>query len=146
MGGVLLSRAVCNILEADSEYLLRHGHTYSGHTGAAAACLANIDLIEKERLVDRANDIGTRLSSGLKKLVVNGDIREVRGVGALWAARLNNDDTETTAKVRDRMLDLGVIVRPLYDSIAFCPPLVMDDEDIDLMVDVLAQAICEVTV
>jgi len=144
LGGVVLSRAVCNVLEADPEYLLRHGHTYSGHTGAAAACLANIDLIERERLVDRANHIGIRLSSGLKKLVVNGDIREVRGVGALWAARLNNDDTETTTKIRDHMLDLGVIVRPLYDSIAFCPPLVMDDADIDHMIYVLAQAIREV--
>lgn len=146
LGGVVLSRAVCDVLEEDPEYLFRHGHTYSGHTAASAACLANIDLIQMEGLVDRANDIGLRLSSGLEKLVAKGEIREVRGVGAIWAARLNNEDTETTVKIRDRMLNHGVIARPLYDSIAFCPPLVMNNTDIDRMIDVLSQAIHEVTI
>ena len=56
---------------------------------------------------------------------------------------LNNDDLETTTAIRDRMLDLGVIARPIGDSIAFCPPLIMGDDDVDTMVDVLAQAIRE---
>ena len=78
---------------------------------------------------------------GSRPLADDGSIREVRGVGAIWAARLNNDDLATTVAVRDRMLDLGVVVRPIGDSIAFCPPLIMSDEDVDKMVDALAQAL-----
>lgn len=149
LGGVVVSRAVCNVLEQqqqqrDPDYLFRHGHTFSGHTAACAACMANLDLMEKEKLVDRAKTVGARLSDGLERLLQEGAIREVRGVGAIWAARLNNDDFETTVATRDRMLDLGVIARPLYDSIAFCPPLVMSDSDVDRMVDSLAQAIRDV--
>ena len=95
--------------------------------------------------MDRANEIGARLVSGLEKLLATKTIREIRGVGAIYAVRLNNDDLATTVAIRDRMLDLGVIIRPLYDSIAFCPPLIMTDHEVDTMVKVLAQAIHEVT-
>ena len=95
--------------------------------------------------MDRANEIGARLVSGLEKLLATKVIREIRGVGAIYAVRLNNDDLATTVAIRDRMLDLGVIIRPLYDSIAFCPPLIMTDHEVDTMVKVLAQAIHEVT-
>ena len=141
LGGVIVSRDVCDVLEADPDYILRHGHTYSAHPASCAAALVNIDIIEREGLADRANHIGERLSAGLQALADDGSIREVRGVGAIWAARLNNDDLATTVAVRDRMLDLGVVVRPIGDSIAFCPPLIMSDEDVDTMVDALAQAL-----
>jgi len=143
LGGVVASRGVCDVLEADPDFLLRHGHTYSAHPASCAAGLANIDIIEREGLVERANHIGERLSAGLHALAGDGSIRGVRGVGAIWAAHLNNDDLETTTAIRDRMLDLGVIARPIGDSIAFCPPLIMGDDDVDTMVDVLAQAIRE---
>lgn len=141
LGGVIVGRNVCDVLEADPDFILRHGHTYSAHAASCAAGLANIDIIEREGLVDRANHIGERISSGLNALAGDGTIRGVRGVGAIWAAHLNNDDLATTVAVRDRMLDLGVVARPIGDSIAFCPPLVMHDEDVDTMVDVLAQAV-----
>lgn len=141
LGGVIVGRNVCDVLEADPDFILRHGHTYSAHAASCAAGLANIDIIEREGLVDRANHIGERISSGLNALAGDGTIRGVRGVGAIWAAHLNNDDLATTVGVRDRMLDLGVVARPIGDSIAFCPPLVMNDEDVDTMVDVLAQAV-----
>ena len=46
--------------------------------------------------------------------------------------------------IRDRMTDLGVICRAINGALAFCPPLVMSDADVDLMVDVAAQAIREI--
>jgi adenosylmethionine-8-amino-7-oxononanoate aminotransferase len=136
---------VCDVLEADPAYLFRHGHTFSGHTAACAACLANVDIIEREGLVARADRVGARLSAGLRALAENGAVRGARGVGALWSAQLHGgEDVGVATAVRDAMLDLGVIVRPLYDSIAFCPPLVMEDEDVDAMVDALARAVGQV--
>ncbi len=144
MGGVIVSREICDVLEADPDYLFRHGFTYSGHPAAAAAAVANIDLIESEGLVARARDIGERMSKGLSALVGDGNLAGYRGVGALWAAQLpEGTEPAHTVAVRDAMLDhagVGVVCRPIGDSLAFCPPLVMSDADIDTVLDVLAAA------
>lgn len=141
MGGVIISRAVCDELEGDPDFLFRHGFTYSGHPAAAAAAVANIDIIENEGLVARAQMIGERFSKGLQALTGDGNISGYRGVGALWAAKLaEGTDYQQTVAIRDTMLDNGVVCRPIGDSLAFCPPLVIDDADIDTVLDVLADA------
>ncbi len=142
LGGVILSRAVCDTFESDPEFLFRHGYTYSGHPASAAAAIANIDIIEREGLVDRANEIGVRFEAGLSAMVGDGLLNAVRGVGAIWAGQLpEGTEPAQTIAIRDNMLDNGVICRPIGDSLAFCPPLVMTDDDIDTVLDVMATAI-----
>jgi putrescine---pyruvate transaminase len=136
LGGVLCSRAVCDVLEADPAYVFMHGYTYSGHPAAAAAALANLDIIEREGLVARARHIGDRMEAGLRALRADGVIDSYRGHGAVWAARLLGE--ADAVPVRDAMVDAGVIVRGIIDSIAFCPPLIIDDADLDTCLDVLA--------
>jgi putrescine aminotransferase len=144
MGGVLISRKVCDILEADSDFIWMHGYTYSAHPAACAAAIANIDLIERDGLVERANTVGDRLSAGLHALMGDGMFVEVRGRGAIWAAQLGGEDvTARGIAIRDRMLDLGVACRAINGAIAFCPPLTIEDEDIDRIVDICAQAVRE---
>ena len=144
MGGVLLSRSVCDTLEADDEFTFMHGYTYGGHPPACAAAIANIDLLESEGLVERANHVGERLSAGLNALMADDMFVEVRGVGAMWAAQLDGEDcTPRGLEIRDRMLELGVACRSINGAISFCPPLVMEDRDVDRMVDVCAQAVRE---
>ncbi len=144
VGGVLISRAVADVMEADPDFLFRHGYTYSGHPAGAAAVVANIDLIEKEGLVDRANSVGERMSAGLHALASDGSLSEVRGIGGIWAGALAEGTTyERSTAIRDTMLDNGVIARPIGDSIAFCPPLIISDADIDICIDVLADAIAK---
>jgi adenosylmethionine-8-amino-7-oxononanoate aminotransferase len=139
---VIVSRQVCDVLEADPDYLFRHGYTYSGHPAGAAAALVNLDIIESEGLVKRANDIGDRFVSGLSALVGDGILAAYRGVGAIWAAQLpEGTEPAHTVAIRDKMLDAGVICRPIGDSLAFCPPLIIDDADIDRCIDVMATAI-----
>jgi len=141
MGGVIISRAVCDQLEADPDYMFRHGFTYSGHPAGAAAAVANIDIIERDGLLDRSRKIGERFSKGLQALTSDGNLSGYRGIGALWAAKLpEGTEYPQTVAVRDRMLDLGVVCRPIGDSLAFCPPLVIEDVDIDKVLDVLAAA------
>ena len=141
MGGVIVSRAICDQLEADPAFLFRHGFTYSGHPAAAAAAVANIDIIENEGLIERSRLIGERLSNGLQALTGDGNLSGYRGVGALWAAKLpEGTEYPQTVAVRDAMLDMGVVCRPIGDSLAFCPPLVIEDADIDRVLDVLAAA------
>ena len=139
LGGVVVGRAVREPLEADPGFFLRHGHTYSGHPTACAAALANLDIMEREGLVERANHVGARLSAGLRSLERDGVLAGVRGDGAVWAAAIH--DGIDAGAIRDGMVKLGVIPRPLPgNALAFCPPLVISDADIDRCVDALAEA------
>jgi putrescine---pyruvate transaminase len=140
LGGVLVGAAVRGPLEADASFWLRHGHTYSGHAAACAAALANLDIIESEGLVERADHVGRRLSDGLRSLAADGAVAETRGEGAVWAVALH-PGVDPVA-VRDRCLAGGMITRAVgADTLTFCPPLVTTDAQIDRIVDVLAGAL-----
>jgi len=139
LGGVLVGKNVLVALEADPEFFLRHGYTYSGHAAACAAALKNLEIIEREGLVVRANHIGTRLATGLKALEADGIIDHARGVGGVWAAGLRAD--QNCVKIRDRMLELGAITRAINtDTNTFCPPLVITDSELDKLLDNFATA------
>ncbi|MTV25007.1 aspartate aminotransferase family protein [Nitriliruptoraceae bacterium ZYF776] len=140
LGGVLVTPRVLASFAAHPEVVLRTGHTYSGHPAASAAALVNLDLLVEEELLPRANVLGARLAEGLRSLRTDGEVTQVRGDGAVWAVEL--PDGVAAPTVRDRMLDDGVITRPIGGStLAFCPPLVMTDAQVDRVVDTLAAAL-----
>jgi putrescine---pyruvate transaminase len=138
LGGVLVGPAVRAGLEADDSFFLRTGYTYSGHPTVCAAAHANLDILEREGLLERAFHVGARLSAGLASLAADGQIAGHRGDGAVWAAALRDD--QDAMALRDAMLAGGVITRAINtDTLAFCPPLVIDDASIDRIVDTLAE-------
>jgi adenosylmethionine-8-amino-7-oxononanoate aminotransferase len=139
LGGVFVNGTVRAALEADPDFRLMTGYTYSGHATACAAALTNLDIIEREGLLTSATRIGERLGDGLRSLADDGLIGGVRGEGAMWAAAMRPD--QDAAGLRDGALRRGVIVRPIGDhSITFCPPLVCTDHQIDRIVDAVAAA------
>ena len=139
LGGVFVGSAVRKPLEADPDFFLRHGYTYSGHASACAAALVNLEIIEREGLQDRAKHIGQRIGDALKALAQDGVIDHARGDGAVWAAGLHA--TQSNIKIRDRMLELGAITRAINaDTNTFCPPLVITDSQLDKLLDAFAQA------
>ena len=140
LGGVVVGRVVRDALEADPDFLLRHGHTYSGHPAAAAAAIANLEVTEKEGLLERARAVGERLAAGLRELQRDGLLAEVRGAGAVWAAGLHEDLDAPT--LREHMLADGVVTRPIGTStLAFCPPLVITDAQVDQCVEAVGAAV-----
>jgi len=140
LGGVLVGPAVHDALSADPAFVLRHGYTYSGHAAACAAGLVCLDITEREGLAARATAVGERLATGLGGLRDTGLLTDVRGVGALWGVSL--PEGLDPVVVRDRMLDDGVVVRPIAPStLAICPPLVIQDQDVDLIVSTMQAAL-----
>jgi putrescine---pyruvate transaminase len=140
LGGVLVGTAVRQALEADPSFWLRHGFTYSGHAGAAAAGHAVLDILERESLLASARHVGARLEDGLRSLHRDGLVREVRGEVAVWAVALH--EGHDPMQVRDHVLAGGVITRAVgTDTLTFCPPLVTTDEQVDRIVDTLASAL-----
>ncbi len=137
LGGVFVGPGPRAALERDPDFFLRHGFTYSGHPVACVAALTNLAIMRREGLVERATHVGAQLSGGLRSLAADGVIDHTRGEGAMWAAGLRPDQNAMT--IRDEMLRRGVICRAINtDTLTFCPPLVITDDQVGRIVDTLA--------
>jgi adenosylmethionine-8-amino-7-oxononanoate aminotransferase len=139
LGGVITGSVINASLTADPSFFLRHGYTYSGHATVCAAALKNIEIMKREQLVQRAQHVGQRIEAGLAALSLDGTLTGYRGAGAIWAGKL--PDSLDATVVRDAMITKGVIARSIPGVIAFCPPLVITDAQVDTMLDVFASVV-----
>ena len=121
-----------------------HGHTTSLHPVGAAAALANLDILEREGLMDRAANIGPFFQKRLRDAVLDHPlVGEVRGEGLIAAVELVADRAGRTPfpperrigmRLHELLLEEGVVSRALGDSMAFCPPLVIGEDELDEVV------------
>lgn len=139
LGGVITNGVVNDALLSDPAFFLRTGYTYSGHATVCAAALKNLEIMERENLLDRATHVGARIEDGLRALTNDGTLTGYRGAGAIWAGKLP-DGMDATA-VRDTMIKRGVIARAIPGVIAFCPPLVITDDELNTVLDVFASVV-----
>jgi adenosylmethionine-8-amino-7-oxononanoate aminotransferase len=141
LGGVVVGSRLRGWLEADEATVLMHGGTYSGHPSCCAAALANLEIMRREQLPERAREAGKRLRAGLEQLRDHDSVAEVRGVGLMQAVALKQP--VVAAGVAEAMLARGVIGRalPYANAVAFSPPLIISDEEVDELVDGLGQAL-----
>lgn len=141
LGGVITGAAVNAALVSDPSFFLRTGYTYSGHATVCAAALKNLEIMEREQLLQRATHVGALIENGLRALTTDGTLTGYRGAGAIWAGKLP-EGIDATA-VRDKMISRGVIARAIPGVIAFCPPLVITDEEVATVLDVFASVVLE---
>lgn len=135
MGAVLIGPRVMDMLDG-TPFL--HGFTYNGHPVGAAVSLANLDIIENERLLERANVVGSRILKGLESLEGEPGVFEVRGVGMAFGVELDIDDVKP---VVEAIRDEGVLVRGSGRNIVMSPPLVVTHEEADLLVNTVSSAV-----
>jgi adenosylmethionine-8-amino-7-oxononanoate aminotransferase len=134
MGAVLVHDRLFGMLEGTQ---LRHGFTYNGHAVGAAVALANLAIVDREGLLDRAVAVGERMLARLAPAEELDAVAEVRGVGAMLGVELVPDrDAGPVALAARRN---GVIVRASGQKIVMSPPLVITDEQADTIVDVLLE-------
>lgn len=129
---------------------LGHGFTAGGHPVAAAVALENIKIIEEDNLVEHAAHIGKILLDGLNRFADHPLVGEVRGQGLIAAVELVADRTtkapfEVTGKLgrylAGRAQEHGLITRNMGDAIAFCPPLITTEAEIQLILERFARAL-----
>jgi adenosylmethionine-8-amino-7-oxononanoate aminotransferase len=133
MGAVLIGERVIDML-ADTPF--RHGFTYNGHPVGAAVALTNLDIIDREGLLERAKELGVYMLEKLQPLGGMRPVAEVRGVGLMLGLELAEgfDAAPVATGCRER----GVIVRATGQKIVMSPPLVIEREQIDGIVEVLS--------
>ncbi|GAB3504598.1 aspartate aminotransferase family protein [Amycolatopsis cihanbeyliensis] len=132
MGAVLVGERVLRLADGAA---FRHGFTYNGHPVGAAVALANIDILEREGLLDRAKEVGAAIRAGLEPLAELEHVREVRGVGLMLGVELDRDAASVQAGARRD----GLIVRAAGTNIIISPPLVISDEQARTLVRVVRE-------
>lgn len=144
LGGIQFTDAIRDSIEGASDAeIWMHGYTYSGHATACAVGLANIELIEREGLAERAKALGPRLLSGLQTLLEFPFVGEVRGLGLVCGVEIVADkdsktpDAALAGKIAKMAQDRGLRTRTLGSTLAFSPPLVISEEEIDEIVSIL---------
>jgi putrescine aminotransferase len=149
LGATLASDEIAAALEEGG--YLAHGFTYTGHPVACAAALANLDVIERDGLVERVrDDVGPRFQAALRRLAGHPAVAEVRGTGLIGALELRRPPQGPRAGAAPNTLGLaahelareeGVIVRGIRDLVAMSPPLVVSHDELDRMFAALGRAL-----
>ncbi len=131
-----------------------HGHTYTGNPLGCAAALANIELFEEERTLEKLQPKIEHLKGRLEEFKELKHVGDIRQKGFMVGVELVKDkDTKepfpygerTGFKVIYKARERGVVIRPLGDVIVILPPLVIDTPELDRLLDVIKWAIKEVT-
>ncbi len=151
LGACIFSDKIWDVIsESGHGRFFAHGYTYSSHTVAAAAALKNIEIMEREKILEHVRSVGPyfveRLNE-LRDLEMVGDVR-----GSHFMACVEFVKNKTTGETFPEDMDigklvsneadrLGLIVRPIVNLNIMSPPLICTTEDIDFIVDTLRQAI-----
>jgi len=145
LGGVLVKESIYETFMsapgAGMEFF--HGYTYSGHPLACAAGIAALDVYEEEGLFSKP-DLAAYFEQGvhsLKSLPNVVDCRNLGLIGAVELASRAGAAGERGYEVFEKCWDRGVFVRPVGDSVAFCPPLIAQKKHLDQMFGTVAEVL-----
>ncbi len=158
LSGVIVGERVWSVLEngTDQWGAIGHGYTYSGHPMGAAAANCNLDIIEREGLVQNAADVGAYLQQCMADTFKDHPlVGDTRGVGLLHALEFSSDklrrehfdpNLKVGPQIAAACLEQGLIARamPHGDILGFAPPLIANRNDIDTIVDKAHQAVNKV--
>jgi 4-aminobutyrate--pyruvate transaminase len=147
ISAVMISPEICDAIETESGRIgtFGHGYTYSGHPVAAAVALKTIEIYQTRDIVGHVRAVSPRFQTRLAKLGEHPLVGEAKGVGLIGgieivadkATKKSFEPAKTAAiQIGKFIEDEGVIVRPLMgDRIALCPPLVINESEIDELFD-----------
>ena len=151
LGGVLVGERVRAPFWDDDVpgAVFRHGYTYSGHAGAAAAAMANLDIIEEEGLIARVASLEPVLDVAVRRLEGTPGVGEVRTVGLTAAVAFSAALLATDPGLPERAVVAawrhGVATRVLRGhALQISPPFVITEAEITTMIDGLGAALEDV--
>ncbi len=153
LGAITVSEPVYQALIDESKKLgvFAHGFTYSGHPVACAVALKTIEIYERINIVRHVQTVSPAFQSRLKALAGHPLVGEARGIGLIGALEVVKDKATKESfdarqgvgpKIVALAQDEGLICRAVAgDSIALCPPLIINQDEINTMFDALAKAL-----
>jgi adenosylmethionine-8-amino-7-oxononanoate aminotransferase len=149
LGGVVVGPRVQEPFWSGEGTWFRHGYTYSGHAAACAAGLANLEILERERLVERVVELEPQLAEQVHALRDHSLVSETRVIGLTAAVELEAEALASEPALVDRVVararDHGVLTRSLRGSaLHVSPPFVITSQQIGALVDGFRDALDDV--
>lgn len=138
-GGIPMSALVMNEKTANVFSAGSHASTFGGNPVAAAAALAVIEIIEGEKLLDKATEIGTLLKEALQGFVDQYDkLLEVRGKGMMLGLVVDGEAKD----VVEALAAQGLLALTAGKNVVrFLPPLSLKEEDLEEAIDMISDAL-----
>jgi len=151
LGGVMVSARLFEELRRSNhpDAMFAHGLTYSSHPIGCAVAIRNIELLE-DGILDHVGKIAPYFQGRLKTLESLALVGEVRGIGLMAgvecvADREHNNplqiDIDVGKRIDSHCQKLGLLVRHLINMCVMSPPLVIDEAQVDMMVEILREGI-----
>ncbi len=150
IGGVLVSDKVASVL-IDEGGEFSHGFTYSGHPVAAAAAIANLNILRDEGIVDRVDtETAPYIAEKWEQLTSHTLVGEARIAGLIGALELVNDKTTRQffddrgtvgTLCRDICFDSGLVMRAIEDTMVISPPLCITKKEIDELINLVIRCL-----
>ena len=146
MGGVLVRREIHDTLMQGPAHLaeLMHGYTCSAHPLACAAASAMLEVIEQESLLERVRGLVPHFERSVHALRSEPGVVSIRNIGLAAGIELAPRDGQPGARgaaAQAAAFDAGVLTRAPGDTLVLAPPFICAPQDVDRMVERLAQAI-----
>ncbi len=154
ISALLVSEPIWQAMIRESEKIgtFGHGYTYSAHPVAAAVALETLDIYAERDIVSHVREVAKPFQKRLHGFADHPLVGETRGAGLIGAAELVADKAEKTpfdpvGKVGTYLFKAahkhGLILRNMGDTIAFCPPLIIEKPQVEAMFDRFAAALDE---
>ena len=146
MGAVVVRREIHDAIVngAEQGIELFHGYTYSGHPLACAAGIATLDVYEREGLFERAASLAPYWEDAVHSLRGRQHVIDLRTLGLVAGIELEPRAGKPGARAFDAFIDCfnnGLLIRVTGDVIALSPPLIVERQHIDQMIDMLGRAL-----
>lgn len=141
VSAVLADNEIMNVIKPG-----QHGSTFGGNPIACAVAVAALDVVEEEKLSERAEELGKLFRSEVEKIIEKTDlITKVRGKGLLNAILINDTPESSTAwNLCLKLKENGLLAKPTHGNIIrLAPPLVITEEQLLDCVKIIEKTILE---
>jgi 4-aminobutyrate--pyruvate transaminase len=152
IAAIMISAEIYAALVKESEKIgiFAHGFTYSGHPVTSAVALETLRIYDERDIFSHVRKVAPRMQAGLQRFADHPLVGEARGIGLIGAIELvANKSTKAPftppggvgAFLAKRCHHHGLITRAIGEAIAFCPPLIIQEHEIDLMFEKFEHAL-----
>ena len=151
LGGTLISDEIFEVMVSEGAIgPFSHGFTYSGHPACCAAALKNIEIFEREKICEHIRDIGPYFEEKIASLKDMPLVGDARGRSSIFCIEhVSNKETKELfppealvgLRVANKAQEMGLFVRGAGEIVLLSPPLIINREQIDTIVDTLRR--CE---
>jgi beta-alanine--pyruvate transaminase len=122
-----------------------HGYTYSAHPLACAAAIASLSVYEDEKLFERAAKLAPHFEAAAHKLRGLPHVKDIRNLGLICGIELESRPGKPTARAYEVFTKCfwqkNILVRTTGDIIALSPPLIINEEQIDVLFNAIAEVL-----